>query len=99
MGDRAHGASPGNADRLRARLDLGQVLAGDLRHRIHALFGRARNDDGIAQAEGAGQARFEFGMAQRARHDLDAHDAEVPRLLQEAADLPAVEPGFRGDVR
>ena len=89
-----HGAAPGNADRARLWLHGCEILARRLRDSFDALFHRTRHDDGIMQTKGLAQLRFEVGITQGARNDLDADDTQIPRLLQKPADLPPVQPGF-----
>ena len=62
------------------------------------LVAGLRHDDGLLQAEAALQAGLDVGAARRARHDLDAHDAALAGVGEEAARLPAGEAEFLGEV-
>ena len=87
-------------DAGRLRLQSGEILPGRLGDALHLVIAvyRPGHHDRIAQAELFDQARLELRLSREARHDLDAHNADIQRLLQKLADPPPVHAGFVGDL-
>jgi hypothetical protein len=96
----SHRPTPGHAERRRPWFERGQILAGSLGKAFMTIgnVNTVGQDHGIGEAELVYQIRFQIRAPVAARHDFDPHDAQIARLLQQAADLPAVEAGARCNI-
>ena len=102
MRDGCHGTAPGHADQGWPWREGGEELAcrlGDAVDRHSVIVALARHHDRLDQAVGALQPGFEFGAALGARDDLDAYDALLARVLEQAGHLPTGQAELLGDVR